>query len=58
MAYVEFYVDGDLVATSEEWPYTARWTLDEPGEYTLWAVAYDAADNSAESERVTVTVAR
>jgi len=58
MAYVEFYVDGDLVATSEEWPYTARWTLGEPGEYTLWAVAYDAADNSAESERVTVTVAR
>ena len=56
MAYVEFYVDGERVATSEEWPYTARWSLAEPGTYTLWAVAYDAADNSAESERVTITI--
>lgn len=56
MAYVEFYRDGELIATSEEWPYTVRWMLGEPGEHTFWAVAYDAADNRAESERVTVTV--
>jgi membrane peptidoglycan carboxypeptidase len=57
MAYVEFYKDGELIATSEEWPYEARWTPGEPGEHTFWAVAYDAADNRAESGRVTITVA-
>ena len=56
MDYVEFYRDGDLVATSGEWPYTARWEITGPGTYTFWAVAYDAAGNSAESEHVLVTV--
>ncbi len=56
MAYVEFYLDGDLIATSEEWPYTARWDITGPGTYTFWAVAYDAAGNSAESEHVPVNV--
>lgn len=56
MAYVEYYLDGELVASSEEWPYTARWEIAEPGEYTFWAVAYDAAGNSAESEHRSVTV--
>ena len=31
MAYVEFYQDGELIATSEEWPYTARWDITEAG---------------------------
>ena len=56
MAYVEFYQGEALIATSEEWPYTARWTLSEPGDYEFWAVAYDAAGNRAESSRVTVRV--
>ena len=56
MAYVEFYQDGNLVATSEKWPYTARWDIIGPGTYTFWVVAYDAAGNSAESEHVPVTV--
>jgi len=56
IGYVEFYLDDELLATSEEWPYTARWTVGAPGEHTAWAVAYDAAGNSAESARVTVRV--
>ena len=56
MAYVEFYRDGELITTSEVWPYSARWEITEVGEYTFWAVAYDAAGNSAESERVSVRV--
>ncbi len=57
VATVEFYHDGELIDTSEEWPYTAHWTISgEPGTYTLWAVAYDAAGNSAESDHITVQV--
>jgi membrane carboxypeptidase/penicillin-binding protein PbpC len=56
MAYVEFYRDGELVATSEEWPYTARWEIADAGTYTFWALAYDAAGNSRESEYVNVVI--
>lgn len=56
MAFVEFYRDGELIATADQWPYEARWEIDESGEQTFWAVAYDAADNSTESARVTVTI--
>ncbi|RPJ00207.1 MAG: hypothetical protein EHM39_05230, partial [Chloroflexi bacterium] len=56
MAYVEFYQDGQLIATSEEWPYTARWDLTEAGDYTFWAIGYDAAGNSAESAQVSIRV--
>lgn len=57
LAYVEFYQDDELLATSEEWPYTARWNITEAGQYTFWAVAYDDAGNQAESGQVSVTVA-
>jgi membrane peptidoglycan carboxypeptidase len=56
MAYVEFYRDGERFATSEEWPYTARWEITGTGLQTFWAVAYDAAGNSSASGRVTVDV--
>jgi membrane peptidoglycan carboxypeptidase len=56
IAYVEFYQDDDLTATAEEWPYTARWEIEDAGQYTFWAVAYDAAGNHAESEHVSVIV--
>jgi len=56
MAYVEFYIDGEMLAASEEWPYTERWNITEPGEYELWAVAFDAAGNSAESGHVVIEV--
>ncbi len=56
MAYVEFYIDGEMLATSEEWPYTERWTITEPGQYEVWAVAFDAAGNSAESEHVSIEI--
>jgi membrane peptidoglycan carboxypeptidase len=56
MATVEFYLDGELLATSEEWPYSTRWDIGEAGAYTFWVVAYDAAGNSAESEHVTINI--
>jgi membrane carboxypeptidase/penicillin-binding protein PbpC len=56
VAYVEFYRGEEWLATSEEWPYTARWEITETGAQTFWAVAYDAAGNRVESERITVEV--
>ncbi|MBN1563305.1 MAG: transglycosylase domain-containing protein [Anaerolineae bacterium] len=56
LAYVEFYRNGELIETSEEWPHSARWQIAETGQQTFWAIAYDDAGNSAESEHVTVTV--
>ncbi|MBN1680509.1 MAG: transglycosylase domain-containing protein [Anaerolineae bacterium] len=56
LAFVEFFRDGELLITREEWPFSARWEITTPGDYTFWAIAYDAAGNSAESERVTVIV--
>ncbi|MBN2306026.1 MAG: hypothetical protein JXQ72_16205, partial [Anaerolineae bacterium] len=56
VAYVEFYRDGEWVAAVEEWPYEARWEIAGTGEQIFWAVAYDAAGNSAESGHVTVRV--
>jgi hypothetical protein len=56
MATVEFYWNGELFVTSDEWPYMARWEITETGPQTFWAVAYDAAGNSAESEHVTITI--
>ncbi len=56
MAYVEYYRDGERIATVEEWPYTARMEVEEPGTFTLWATAYDAAGNSADSGQVVVGV--
>jgi len=55
VGYVEFYRNDELFATSEVWPYTARWDISASGEQIFWAVVYDAAGNSAESERITVT---
>jgi membrane carboxypeptidase/penicillin-binding protein PbpC len=56
MAYVEFYRNDELIATSEEWPYTARWEISETGPQTFYAVAFDAAGNRSESGRMTVEV--
>lgn len=56
IARVDFYRDGEQVASAEEWPYTARVPLEQAGTFELWAVAYDAAGNSAESAHVSVRV--
>ena len=56
---VELYVDGALFATDAASPYSFAWdtTLAGNGPHTLYAVAADAATNSASTAPVTVTVA-
>jgi membrane carboxypeptidase/penicillin-binding protein PbpC len=53
---VEFYVDGVRVNTATASPYAFRWRINSAGEHTLYVVAYDGAGNTAESERVSITV--
>jgi hypothetical protein len=56
---VEFYVNGSLKATDTAAPYQYSWntTASANGTATLYAKAFDAAGNSAQSTTVSVTVA-
>jgi hypothetical protein len=55
MDRVEFYVDGGLIKTSTVSPYTGRWTI-AGGTHEIYVVAYDAAGNRQESERIRISV--
>ena len=57
VARVEFRVDGTLISSDPNAPYTANWnaTSATAGSHTILATAYDAAGNSAASSR-SVTV--
>lgn len=54
--YVEFYVDGVLVETTNQAPYSYRWEIHEFPEARVWVVVFDAAGNRTESEPVTITL--
>jgi subtilisin family serine protease len=58
VARVELYVNGTLLATDTAAPYSFSWDTTASGSGTrcLYAIAYDAAGNSAQSSQVTVTV--
>jgi chitinase len=56
---VDFYLNGALLYSASDAPYVFYWdTLDFPnGEYSVTAVAFDAAGHSGKSAAVPVTVA-
>jgi membrane peptidoglycan carboxypeptidase len=66
MDRVEFYIEGgppppegeegQPFAVRQVAPFNVRWTIVAPGRYTFYVIAYDAAGNKAESDKVTVTV--
>jgi peptidoglycan/xylan/chitin deacetylase (PgdA/CDA1 family) len=58
VARVDFYANGVLIGSKSGSPYFIAWQTNKlsRGQYTLTAVAYDAAGNSATSAPVTVTV--
>lgn len=58
LARVEYYVDGVRVKDSTVPPFTVRWKISGAGSHTVYARAYDAAGNMAESQRVTFDVSR
>lgn len=58
VAKVEYYLNGNMLATTNLSPYSFNWNtkLIVNGTYTLTAKAYDAAGNVAQSASVAVTV--
>jgi hypothetical protein len=66
MDRVEFYLEGGSAPPDGEAgqpfavrnvaPFNVRWTIPRPGRYTFYAIAYDAAGNQVESDRVTINV--
>ena len=56
LSKVEFYANGQLFEVRTVAPFTARWTLQEAGDFEFYAVAYDAAGNRTESARVSVRI--
>jgi chitinase len=55
VARVDFLVDGEVVGTVMEAPYSLRWTA-ETGEHTISVRAVDHAGNSGESTPVQVVI--
>jgi membrane carboxypeptidase/penicillin-binding protein len=56
MERVEFYVDGELIATSTIAPFNERWIISGPGQYIIEVRAYDRVGNSTISDRIRVNV--
>ena len=56
---VEFYLDGDLLATVSEEPFQTEWNTSESsnGKHNLQCKAVDNSDNETLSESIQVTVA-
>lgn len=58
MAKIEFYVDGTLKASDTSSPYSFAWdtTTVGDGSHTIYAKAYDVANNNSQSATTTVTI--
>ena len=59
VAKVEFYIDSQLLFTDTQSPWEYDWTtylFDDSTTHTMYAVAYDQANNSATSSVITVLV--
>jgi hypothetical protein len=56
--YVEFYVNGALLATVPETgePFEAEWTIEAPGFHTFTMIAYDKAGNTTRAQDVQIIV--
>jgi len=54
---VEFYGNGTLIGTDEEWPYEFEFTIERPGIEVFRATAFDQAGNQSSGE-VSVEIVR
>lgn len=57
IAYVEFYLDGELLERVDEAPYSYRWEITKTGLTLLWVVVSDEAGNQTQSDRMTIQLA-
>ena len=56
---VQFYIDDTLRSTSTAEPYTCSWEttgLENNSSHTIYAMAYDAAENESASDTISVIV--
>jgi len=54
---IDFFVGGRRIGTATASPFTVDWTLpNRAGDYEVFARAYDAAGNRAESQRVLIEI--
>ena len=58
IAYVEFYRNGQLLTTVKDAPYTFQWDISQGGQQTFYAVAYDSAGNTVQSDAIRVNIQR
>jgi hypothetical protein len=58
MDRVDFWIAGqeEPFAVRRVAPFNARWTIARPGSYAFYVVAYDAAGNKVESDKVNVNI--
>lgn len=56
MSRVEFYANGGMLGSDSSAPFTAMWTPNTAGTYSLTAIAYDADGARTTSAAVTVSV--
>ncbi|NDJ52414.1 MAG: hypothetical protein GYB68_04910, partial [Chloroflexi bacterium] len=58
MDRVEFYVDGQLIATSTIAPYNERWLIpaDAVGQHFIEIRAFDTVGNTSASQRITIEI--
>ena len=56
VGYVEFYHNNQLIDTVKSAPYELEWKIDAGGVQSFYAIVYDAAGNSTQSETVQVNV--
>lgn len=56
---VDFYIDGAFLSSDSDSPYEAFWSVNKLtplGPHTLFARAFDRAENSGQSDVITVSV--
>lgn len=54
---IDFFVGGRRIGTATASPFTVDWTLpNRAGDYEIFARAYDAAGNRAESQRILIEI--
>ena len=52
---VEFYLDDELIFTTSEEPYKYTWTPDGTGKHLVYAIGYNFAGLSEQSETLDTT---
>lgn len=58
IASVQFFVNGILVSTDTEYPYSVQWTPTSTGQYSIFARATDNLGNTTDSASASVNVVK